>query len=213
MKIFISSLSGAIFLSIFLVSCGGGGSSSNTANNGGTISADSVNLPLCILGTGEFSGCWISELCANDQNGNNIRLLHEAAETTISPAVSGRLNSFLLRYGNNQCTGNPIGIINLNTVPPGEFNQVYIQQPGVECSESGGTTGLQCTAFDITITQGVNIFTGLTTQLIAGERLCMPGLDYNFDSTGNGGIQGQSTTQRDTVINLTTGECLNRFIP
>ncbi len=188
---------------LLVVSCGGGG--------GGTT-VNGITFPSCVQGSGEFSGCWISELCAPNPAGNPLRYLAQVAEISTSP-VAGTVNAFVLEYNNNTCSGNPIKINDINALAPGGFSHVYTMQADTVCSDEGGTQGLSCNALDITTLQGVNQFTGFTTQIIASERLCMPGQDYNFDDNGSGGIQAQNDLQRETIIDLTAGECLNRFIP
>jgi len=188
---------------LFLINCGGGSS-------GGTVNG--VTLPTCASGTSDYSGCWVSELCATNTGGPTARLLTEVVETTISPDITGSINSYLLEFSEPQCGGNPTNITQLNAVTTGNYIETYIQQVDTICSETGGTSGIPCEALDITITSGSLNTTGFTTVLVtSGTRLCMPILDYNFDNTGSGGMQAQSTGSRDDVINLLADSCAVRF--
>lgn len=219
MKNVISVLS-AIFLSgSVLVSC----SSGNNDGPGG-LSVGGITLPACDLGVGEFAGCWISEYCATDHINEpgvlGVRLIEVATETATHPQVEGTIRSYYLMYKNEQCTGDAIKIIDMHEELKKqgmEINWSYVQQPDTVCSETGGTLSLLCNALDITVSSFLGDSTGMTTQLIAGERLCMPTHDYDFDSTAidafgdAGGIGAGLENERNTVLNLLPGQCLNRF--
>jgi len=195
---------GLIIISgFFLINCGGGG--------GGT-SVNGVTLPTCDSGTSDYSGCWVSELCATNTGGASARLLTEVIETTTTPITTGHINSYLLEFSDPQCSGIPITVTQLNSVNSGNYHEAYVQQADTICSETGGTTGIPCEALDITITSQTLNTTGLTTLLVtSGTRLCMPELDYNFDTSGSGSMQAQSTSSRDDVINILPNSCAVRF--
>ncbi len=218
---------GAIFLSgSVLVSC-----SSNDGTDG--LVVNGVTLPTCELGVGEFAGCWISELCANrpedefgvEMENASLRLIEQAVESETHPAVQGSINSYLLRYDGDQCAGDPVEITHLNTFesPQLIFSQRYTHLPDVRCTETGGTGGLSCNAIEITVDYTFNsdpsspplelTETDWTALLITGDRLCMPGSNYDFDITANGGIRATPHINSRININLTPGQCLNRFTP
>lgn len=200
-----------------LTSCGGGGKDGGTNDTGGIIRNELI-YPSCELGVGEFAGCWISELCANetvDGSVSSLRLLEAVTEKTNHPLVTGSIRSYLLQYNGDQCAGEPIRIHDIHAEIIKEVRHEvtwnYVQQMDTVCSETGGTSSLLCNAIDITVSSIVGDFPGFTTQLIAGDRLCMPTVDYDFDATGNGNIGAGSQTTRNTIIDLMPGQCLNRF--
>lgn len=204
---------GAIFLSgSVLVSC------SSSSDGTGGLTAGGITLPACNLGVGEFAGCWISELCAtnhvSDPNILGVRLIEVATETETHPQVKGTIRSYFLKYRDDQCAGDPVEIVDLHEelIKQGmEVNWSYTWIGRITCSETGGTLSLGCDALDVTVSALGNSTTGMTTQLIASERLCMPTHDYDFDNTGNGGIGAGDENIRNTVLNLLPGQCLNRF--
>ncbi len=191
---------GVILVGSFtIVACGGGGGSPATVVG--------ITLPACTTGTADYTGCWVSELCAIHTGGAPMRLLTEVSESVSIPDIIGDMNTYLLEYDNDQCNGDPTGITHLNTQDPGAYTQTYIQQLDTVCN------GLTCEALDITIKQGVNELTGYTTLLVTNDtRLCMPTNDYNFDTTGSGSMQAQSTGSRDDVLDF-AGACATRFTP
>ncbi|MFK5892419.1 MAG: hypothetical protein QM504_04265 [Pseudomonadota bacterium] len=199
----IFKLGSVIITGIVLANCGGGG-------GGGVVNG--VTLPECSIGAADYSGCWVSELCATNTGGASARLLTEVIEVATVPNNMGTINSYLLEYNDTQCGGDPSGILHLNAASAGNFIETYVQQLNTVCSETGGTSGIPCEALDISIASGTLDTTGFTTVLItSGTRLCMPTLDYNFDDTGSGGLQAQSTGARDDILNIVAGSCAVRF--
>ena len=186
----ISILGVTVISSLALISCGG-----SSSDGTGSLTKNGIAYPSCELGVGEFAGCWISEVCAIDESGavKSTRLIEQVVETSTHPVVSGVINKYHLRYEDDQCAGDPVEIVNVHDViiehTGAEITWGYVQQVDVECSETGGTSSLLCNAMDIKTTSVFGETTGLTTQLIASDRLCMPSVDYIFGSTGDTGIK------------------------
>lgn len=198
-----------VIISFGLINCGGG--ASNVAT---TQANNNIILPDCLIGSKNYTGCWISELCADNTGGLGARLLTEVIELSSSTEVVGSVNEYLLEYSDLQCNGSPVTIKQLNSINAGNFVQTYIQREDTECSESGGTSNIPCKSLDINIVTNQSDITGFTTILITnGIRICMPSIDYNFDETGSGGLQAQSTSTRDTILDILPGACALKFTP
>ena len=196
-------LSGVV-ASIFLTGCGGGG-------GGGT---NGFQLPFtCTNVASSIAGCWASELCATNSGVPGVRLVEVIEQTGTTPNLSGSVNSYLVEYDNAQCSGSPVSAIDLNALA--NFTQTYEEQGFAVCSDFDTSAAVSCVNLDVTVVSNQITTTGYTAYSIGNTdtRLCLSFGDYNFDSTGNGGMGLPTETDplnRPSDIDQSTANCMSR---